>query len=330
MKSVTLLAGVAVAALMTTAAGAADFTFKYGNAQPESAIRSQSMQFFEEELEKRSGGRIEVDNFFGGVLGNEREMMDQVTTGILQGTRGGFFADANPAFNIYQLPFLVANWDEMQCLVGSDFTDGIEAGAEANGYHVPATGISQGFRAYTNNVRPITKVEDLSGLKIREPQSDLMIATGTAIGSNPIAMPFSEAYQAFKQGVIDGQHNPPQNIWDFKIHEVQKFMTLSNHMTGPDPLIVNKAWYDGLPADLQQVFDEVAVEALAMSDKLYRDAEASVIDDLAEFMEINTLTPEALAEFQEKVQPVYQQMIDAGHFTADDIEAARVAAQSCG
>ena len=101
-------------------------------------------------------------------------------------------------------------------------------------------------------------------------------------------------------------------------------------MTGPDPLIVNKAWYDGLPADLQQVFDEVAVEALAMSDKRYRDAEASVIYDLAEFMEIYTLTPVALAEFQEKVQPVYQQMIDAGHFTADDIEAARVAAQSCG
>lgn len=329
MKSVALLAGVAVTALMTTAAGAADFTFKYANEQPESSIRSQSMVYFEEELEKRSGGRIEVDNFFGAVLGNEREMMDQVTTGILQGTRGGFFADANPAFNIYQLPFLVANWDEMQCLVASDFTDKIEAGAAANGYHVPATGISQGFRAYTNNVRPITKVEDLSGLKIREPQSDLMIATGTAIGSNPIAMPFSEAYQAFKQGVIDGQHNPPQNIWDFKIHEVQKYMTLSNHMTGPDPLIVSKAWYEELPEDLQKIFDEVAIDAMKKSDELYRAAEGKVIGDLGEFMEINTLTPEALAGFQAAVKPVYEQMIAAGHFTAEDVEAARAAAASC-
>ncbi|MES0881020.1 TRAP transporter substrate-binding protein [Roseibium sp. SCP14] len=329
MKGFKYLAGVAVTALMVSGAGAADFTFKYGNEQPESAIRSQSMKFFEEELEKRSDGRIEVENFFGGVLGNEREMMDQVTTGILQGTRGGFFADANPAFNIYQLPFLVANWDEMQCLVASDFTDGIETGAEANGYHVPATGISQGFRAYTNNVRPITKVEDLSGLKIREPQSDLMIATGTAIGSNPIAMPFSEAYQAFKQGVIDGQHNPPQNIWDFKIHEVQKYMTLSNHMTGPDPLIVNKSWYDSLPDDLKQIFDEVAVEAMKKSDDLYRNAEGKVIDELGKFMEINTLTPEALAGFQEAVKPVYDQMIEAGHFSAADVEAARAAAASC-
>lgn len=325
-KLLTIAAGLA---LLSSGASAADFTFKYGNAQPETAIRSQSMVFFEKELEERSGGRIEVENFFGAVLGNEREMMDQVTSDLLQGTRGGFFADASGAFNIYQLPFLVANWDEMQCLVASDFTKGVQERAAANGYHIPATGISQGFRAYTNNVRPITKVEDLSGLKIREPQSDLMIATGTAIGSVPIAMPFSEAYQAFKQGVIDGQHNPPQNIWDFNIHEVQKYMTLSNHMTGPDPLIVNKAWYDSLPADLQQTFDEVAMEAAALSDKLYREAEGKVITELGEYMEINELSAEALAGFQTAVAPVYAQMIEAGHFTAEDVDAARAAARSC-
>ncbi|MEM7290883.1 MAG: TRAP transporter substrate-binding protein DctP, partial [Pseudomonadota bacterium] len=163
----TLLAGTVGAIVLASSAEAADFTFKYANAQPETAIRSQSMIFFKEELEERSGGRIEVENFFGAALGNEREMMDQVTAGLLQGTRGGFFADASGAFNIYQLPFLVANWDEMQCLVASDFTKGIQARAADNGYHVPATGISQGFRAYSNNVHPITKVEDLAGLKIR-------------------------------------------------------------------------------------------------------------------------------------------------------------------
>jgi TRAP-type transport system periplasmic protein len=323
------LAGAVVIAASATVASGAEFTFKYGNAQPASAVRSQSMAFFENQLEDRSGGRIEVDNFFSAVLGNEREMMDQVTTGLLQGTRGGFFTDANPEFNIFQLPFLVANWDEMECLVASDFTVGVQDGAAANGYHIPATGISQGFRAYTNNVRPINSVDDLAGLKIREPQSDLMIATGTALGSVPIAMPFSEAYQAFKQGVIDGQHNPPANIWDFKIHEVQKYMTVSNHMTGPDPLIVNKAWYDGLPADLQQIFDEVAVDALAMSDALYREAETKLLGELENYMEVNSLDAEALAGFQAAVGPVYEQMISAGHFTAADIEAAKAAATSC-
>ncbi|WBU53012.1 TRAP transporter substrate-binding protein [Paracoccus sp. SCSIO 75233] len=272
-----MVAGAAGLMMSVSMGAAADFTFKYANDQPESSVRSQTMIWFEEELEKRTDGRIEVENFFGGALGNEREMMDQVTSGLLQGTRGGFFADATPAYNLYQLPFLVNGWDQMQCLVGSEFTQEIQNRAEANGYHIPATGISQGFRAYTNNVRPITSVEDLKGLRIREPQSDLMIATGTALGSIPVAMPFSEAYQAFKQGVIDGQHNPPQNIWDFKIQEVQKYLTLSNHMTGPDPLIVNKAWYDGLPDDLKVIFDDVAQETLAMSDDMYREAEAKIV-----------------------------------------------------
>ena len=171
-----LSAGAAGIALFASAAAAQDFTLRYGNAQPETAIRSQSMVFFEEQLEARSDGRIEVETFFGGTLGNEREMMDQVTSGLLQGTRGGFFADASGAFNIYQLPFLVDSWDEKECLVASDFTGGIQMRAAENGYHIPATGISQGFRAYTTNARPITKVADLEGLQIREPQSDLMIA----------------------------------------------------------------------------------------------------------------------------------------------------------
>ena len=74
--------------------------FKYSNEQPESAIRSQSMIYFKEKLEKETNGRIKVELFFGGILGNERELMDLVSTGALQSTRGGFFNDANPNFNL--------------------------------------------------------------------------------------------------------------------------------------------------------------------------------------------------------------------------------------
>ena len=76
----------------------AEFVFRYSNEQPKDALRSQSMVFFKEQLEERTNGRVKVDLFFGGVLGNERELMDFVLTGVLQGTRGGFFADANPKF----------------------------------------------------------------------------------------------------------------------------------------------------------------------------------------------------------------------------------------
>ncbi len=308
---------------------AAEFSFKYGNSQPEEAARSQSMIFFEQELEKRSGGRIDVENYFSNLLGTEQEMYDQMATNLIQGTRGGFFANANPQFNIFLLPFLAAGWDEMQCLVASDFAKQVQDGAHNNGIHVPATGISQGFRMYTNNVRPITEVGDLVGLKIREPQTDFFIAVAESMGSNVIAMAFSDVYQAFQQGVIDGQHNPPANIWNYKIHEVQKYLSVTNHMTGPDPLLVNKDWYDSLPSDLQQTFDEVAVEAMAKSDAMAREAEFALLDKLGEHMEVNTLSAEGIATFQEAVKPVYQSGVDAGHFSTQDIADAQAAAGSC-
>lgn len=331
MKIFSRLVVVTLSSLfVSAAASAADFTFKYGNSQPEQAARSQSMIFFKEQLEERSGGRIEVQNFFGAVLGTEQEMYDQVVTGVLQGTRGGFFGNANPKFSVFLLPFLVEGWDEMECLVRSDFARGIEAGAAANDIHVPATGISQGFRMYTNNVRPITQVSDLQGLKIREPQQDLMIKVANALGSNPTAMAFSEVYAAFQRGVIDGQHNPPANIWNYNIYEVQKYLSVTNHMTGPDPLLVSKPWYDSLPEDLQQIFDEVAVEALVLSDKLARAAETELLEKLGEHMEVNHLTAEGIATFREAVEPVYDDAIASGLFTQEDLDAARAAAKSCG
>jgi len=97
------------------------YIFKYANEQPESAIRSQSMLFFKKQLETKTKDKIKVELFFSGVLGNERELMDLVATGVLQGTRGGFFADANPKFNLITLPFLVDGWDQALRLVNSSF-----------------------------------------------------------------------------------------------------------------------------------------------------------------------------------------------------------------
>lgn len=306
-----------------------DFIFIYGNEQPEDAIRSQSMLFFEEELEKRSDGRIQVEVFFGGVLGNEREMMDQVTTGLIQGTRGGMFMDASPLYSIYLLPFLVDDWDQMLCLLDSDFTRRAQSEALENGYHIPATGISQGFRAHTNNIRPIEKLEDLKGLKMRVPQQIVYIETAKALGVNPLAMPFTDAYHAFKTGVIDGQDNAIANLWAFKIYEVQKYMTVTNYSTGPDPLIVNQLWYERLPPDLKKVFDDVSVETLARSNSLYRQTEKILLDKLEAHMEINTVDEKALIEFRNAVAPVYDTFIAKGVFSQTDVEMAKTAARSC-
>lgn len=324
---VTTLRIAFVCIFVSCSSSPSQIIFKYGNEQPEAALRSQSMRFFKEALEKRSGGRIKVELFFGGVLGNERELMDLVATGALQGTRGGFFADANPMFHLFTLPFLVDDWDQAIRLVNSKFMNAVHQGARERGFHIPATGISQGFRAHTNNEKPIKTPDDLKGMKMRVPSQEVYIETAKAFGANPHEIPYIEVYQALQTGVVDGQDNAPSNIWDFKIYEVSKYLTLSNYATGPDPFIVNLTWYESLPKDLQVLFDAVARETMSLSDRMNREREANYIAQLSEKLEVNILSDAELEPFRKAIQPVYQHFIDKGVFSMDDISAARQAAR---
>jgi C4-dicarboxylate-binding protein DctP len=297
--------------------------FKYANSQPEQHPRSQSMRFFKQELEKRSQGKIKVENYFSAVLGTEFEVQDMVATGALQGTRGGGFIHANKKYYIFTLPFIVNNWEEALKLVHSDFTKEVNLEARTNGYHIPACGISQGFRAHTNNRRPIQTPDDLKGLKMRVPQQEVYIVNAEALGVNPQELPYSEVYMALKTGVVDGQDNALSNIWDYKIYEVQKYLSLSNYGTGPDPFMVNLEWYNTLSPDLQKLFDEVAVEAMDFSDQLNQENEAIYIQKLTEKLETNTISPENLDKFRKATEPVYQYFIEKGYFSKNDVIRAR-------
>lgn len=285
------------------------------------------MAYFEEILEARTEGRIDVENHFGGTLGRERELMDMVALNILQGTRGGLFFDVTPKYLIYLLPFLVEDWDQALRLINSEFTARVNAEGRRNGYHVPACGISQGFRAHTTSVRPLRGPEDFKGLKLRVPPQEPNILVTSALGANPQEIPFTEVYQAARTGVIDGQDNAVSNLWEMRIHEVQKYLSISNYMAGPDPFIVNADWYDSLPPDLQREFDGAARDAMAYSDRMNRESEAEYIRKLSDVLETNWIEGEALERFREAVRPVYETLVSKGYFTWDDIEDARRASR---
>lgn len=303
------------------------YLFRYANSQPAQHPRSVSMVYFEEILSDRSGGRILVDNHFGGSLGRERELMDMVALNVLQGTRGGLFFDVSPKYMILLLPFLVEDWDQALRLVNSEFMASVNAEGRSNGFHVPACGISQGFRSHTTSVRPIRGPEDFRGLKLRVPPQEPNIIATEILGANPQEIPFTEVYQAARTGVIDGQDNAASNIWEMRVHEVQKYLSISNYMAGPDPFIVNLAWYESLPPDLQAVFDSAARDAIAYSDRLNRESEQLYVSKLSEVLETNWIEGEALRDFREAVEPVYGILVDKGYFTWADIEEARRAAR---
>ena len=316
--------------LILAACGDDSHVFKYGNAQNQSDPRSVSMEFFKTELERRTRGRIQVENYFGGILGTEREMADAVATGALQGTRGGMFEDASIRFNIVLLPFLVENWQQATCLVHSSWMKGVAEEARGKGFHVPAVGISQGFRAHGSNERPIRTASDFEGLKIRVPDAqEVFHRMEDALGANPQGIAQSETYSALRTGVIEGTTAPPSDLWDRRQYEVLQWITIDSHATGPDPLMVNLAWYESLPADLREIFDEVAKEALELSDELYSSSEEEIIARLGQEVEIIRPSAEVITELRERTRPVYDFFAERGDFSWEDIDAAIEAARSC-
>lgn len=318
----------AMSSLLVTGCSSTDsYVFKYGNAQNESDPRSASMTFFKEELEKRTGGRIKVENYFGGILGTEREMADAVAIGALQGTRGGMFEDASIKFNIVLLPFLLDTWEQAIRLVRSPWMMQIAKEGRANGFHIPAVGISQGFRAHGSNKRAINSVADFKGLKIRVPDAqEVFHRMEVSLGANPHGIAQAETYSALRTGVVDGTTAPPSDLWDRRQYEVLKWITIDRHSTGPDPLMVNLAWYEGLPDDLKRIFDEVAREALKYSDELYMKMEEETIAKLSAEAEIIRPSPDTIAEMKARTRPAYDYFVSRGDFAWEDINAARAAA----
>jgi len=325
-RSTTLIAVLAIALVFTAGTGAVwakTYVFKYANTQSETHPRSQSMVFFKNMLEKASGGQINVELYFSGVLGKEAEVLDMVKLGTVQGCRGGLFERANKKYLMYTLPFLFEDADSVVAVMRSELGKKINEGAMANGFYIPATGVAGGMRNITNSKRPIATVADLKGLKMRTPPIDVTIRTFKALGANPQQVAYTETYMALKTGVVDGQENPFSNAVDMKFYEAQKYLSVVNWQVHPDPFYVNPAWYKALPDDLKAVFDAVAEATMIYSDTIWLNSEETYLNILKDKLEVNFPAPEARPEFVEGVKSVWQYYVDEGYFSWDEIDAAR-------
>jgi C4-dicarboxylate-binding protein DctP len=158
---------------------------------------------------------------------------------------------------------------------------------------------------------------------MRVPSQEVYVQTSKAFGANPQELPYGEVYQALQTGVVDGQDNAPSNIWHYKIHEVSKYLTITNYATGPDPLMVNLEWYESLPRDLRDIFDGVSRETMEFSDRINREKEAEYIEEISGKLEVNHVTGDDLIPFRDAVKPVYQYFEEKGILTLDEIQKAR-------
>jgi len=307
MKRFTFLTFVLVLGLAVFCAGPAlaKTTFKLATVTPPKHAYNEGAREFARLINERTNGEVEIKVYPGGQLGKgERELLEGMQMGTidLAVTSTGPLSNFSPDMGVVDLPFLFLSYEHVDKVldvpVGRQLLDGLEK-ANLKGLAF----MENGFRNFTNSVRPIEKPEDLKGLKFRTMENPVHLASVRSIGAQAVPMSWGEVYTSLQTGVIDGQENPVAIIWVNKMNEVQKYLSLTGHFYSPAPLTMSKSKFDSLKPEWQELFIKTALEAAAFERKVIRDAEKMQIEDLKSWgMDVRTVDKQP---FVEAMKPAY-------------------------
>lgn len=297
-------------------ASAADYTMILAHTlNDKSHPLYQAFDKIEKDIEEKSGGRIDVQQQGGGALGGDRELMESLMLGDIQfvpiSTSGA--VQFVPEFAAFEIPYVfptdtaklrkILNDSEFSAFIDNKLAEkGIKFGLFYNA----------GFRQLTTSEVAVHTPEDIksNNLRIRVPENPYSVATWKAIGAAPTPIAFPELYGALQQNVVDGQENPFGHILSQRFYEVQKYLTTTSHILLANVNLINKEWYDSLPEDLQQVVDEVLVDAANFEWDVQDEMLSKQRAQIAEHMEIIDLNEDELQQFRDATAPLQDMVRD--------------------
>ncbi|HEX2137320.1 MAG TPA: TRAP transporter substrate-binding protein [Microvirga sp.] len=309
LMKTALAAGVALVAL--TAAASAQFTertIRVSNGVNEDHPVANGLAKMNQCVAERSGGKMKLQGFWGGALGGDL----QATQALRSGTQEMVITSSSPLVGIlpdlgvFDLPFLFANAKEADAVLDGPFGKYIAD-------KLPAVGLvnlaywENGFRNLTNSRKPIQKVEDFSGVKVRVMQNNIFLDTFKTVGANAVPMAFGEVFTALETKAIDGQENPFVTIDTSKFYEVQKYLSVTNHAYTPFLVLYSKQLWDKLSPDEQKALQDCAVVGRDEQRRVSRELSAKSLAKLKqEGMQVNELTAAEQARLRDAVKPVYE------------------------
>lgn len=303
----TLVAAAALAAFgLAAAQDIKEHTIKFAHQNPKGHPIVMGMEKFAEIVAAKSGGKIKVNLFPGGVLGGDAPNVSGLQGGTIEMVvlNSGILASQVKEFAVYDFPFLFANAKEADAIVDGPFGKKLHDKLQEKGI-VGLAYWELGFRNMTNSKRAINKVEDLAGLKIRVIPNPINLDWVKALDANPTPMAFPEVYAALESKALDGQENPLNTILANKFSEVQKHLTLTNHVYNPQSVIISKKFWDTLTHDEKKLFSDAAIEAGKFQRQAARDAAGATLDALKKAgMQVTELSPAETAKLREKMKPV--------------------------
>jgi tripartite ATP-independent transporter DctP family solute receptor len=303
----TLLAALAVGTLaMSTLATAQDIKprlIRFGYGLNEQSNQGRAAKVFAEQVEKASGGKMKVRAIGAAALGSDVQMQQALIGGAQEMMVGSTatLVGITKEMALWDTPFLISNTKEADALLDGPVGQKVMDKLQDKGL-VGLTYWENGFRNLTNSKQPVTKVEDMSGIKLRVMQNNVFLDTFKQLGANAIPLPFSELFSALETKTVDGQENPFNTILSSKFYEVQKYLSITNHVYSPWIVTVSKKWWDGLSKTEQKILLDAARVSRDFERKDTREEGAKALADLkAKGMQVNELSATEIARMRDKL-----------------------------
>ena len=307
-----LILGSVAAAMIATSTMAAEFTLKFSHVVSDNTPKGKAARFFEQRLEELSKGRIDVQVYPSSQLYKDNAVLKALRLDSVQMAAPSFskFGKIVPNLALFDLPFLFRDIDHLHRVQDGEVGEKLKAMVTKKGI-VALSFWDNHFKQLSSSTKALIKPEDAAGQKFRIMSSKVLEAQFKAVGANPQMMPFSEVYSGLQQGVIDGQENTNSNIYTKKFHEVQKYLTVTNHGYLGYLVVMSKKFWKSLPADLQSAVKQAMKEATD-KERQYADElntkQFNLIKEYAEStgkLEIITLTPEQRQAWADAVSKIY-------------------------
>ena len=300
------IAIAAVTVLGFNVANAQERTIKFATQNPKGHPIVLGMEKFADTIQAKTGNKIKVQLFPGGVLGGDAPNISALQGGTIEMVvmNAGILGQQVKDFEIFDFPFMFATPQEADAVVDGPVGRELLDKLDAKNIHGLAYW-ELGFRQITNSKRAINKVDDIAGLKLRVIPNAINVDWVKALDANPTPMAFPEVYAGLEQKAIDGQENPLTVIAANKFFEVQKFVTLTNHQYNPQAVIISKKFWDTLSDAEKKIFTDAAQEAAVFERKASRDAMSQALDAMKKGgMTVSELPAAEQAKLRDKMKPV--------------------------
>jgi tripartite ATP-independent transporter DctP family solute receptor len=276
---------------------------RFGYGLNEQSNQGRAAKVLAEEVNKLSGGKMKLRAIGAAALGSDVQMQQALIGGAQEMMVGSTatLVGITKEMALWDTPFLINNAQEADAILDGPVGDRVRNKLEEKGL-VGLVYWENGFRNLTNSKRAVVKLEDMDGIKLRVMQNNVYLDSFKTLGANAIPLPFSELFSALETKAVDGQENPYNTILSSKFYEIQKYLTVTNHVYSPWIVLVSKKWWDGLSKDEKAVLMTAAKKSRDFERKDTRAEATKALEDLkAKGMEVNVLSAAETARMRDKL-----------------------------